>query len=83
MADFDMYISNTDLGDCTLTSMTGHPALVVQCGFGSRRNQPPQVLCTNIVGALFAEDKILSLANAYQRATKWHEQRRQVDRCEY
>jgi hypothetical protein len=24
---------------------------------------------------LFAEDKILSLASAYQRATKWHEQR--------
>jgi len=35
-------------------------------------NSQPQ--CTTIIGALFADDVILSVANAYQRATNWHEQ---------
>jgi Asp-tRNA(Asn)/Glu-tRNA(Gln) amidotransferase A subunit family amidase len=32
-----------------------------------------QPVCTTIIGALFADDVILSVANAYQRATTWHE----------
>ena len=73
MADFDLYICTAGLGDCTLTSMTGHPAVVVPCGFGPRRGRPAQPLCTVLVGALFADDKLLSVAHVYQQATPWHE----------
>ena len=29
-------------------------------------------ICTTIIGDLFADDKILSVAHAYQSATDWH-----------
>ena len=29
-------------------------------------------VCTTIIGDLFADDKILSVAHAYQAATDWH-----------
>jgi Asp-tRNA(Asn)/Glu-tRNA(Gln) amidotransferase A subunit family amidase len=34
-------------------------------------NSQPQ--CTTIIGGLFSDDVILSVANAYQVATNWHE----------
>ena len=34
-----------------------------------------QPLCTTIIGNLFEDDRILSVANAYQRATEWHMRR--------
>ena len=71
MADFDLYICTAGLGDVVLTSLTGNPAVVVPYGFGRRRGQPPQPLCTVLVGALFADDKLLSVADAYQKATQW------------
>jgi Asp-tRNA(Asn)/Glu-tRNA(Gln) amidotransferase A subunit family amidase len=88
MADVDMYVTSS--GDVTLTNQTGHPAVIVQTGFGvppqrggggggAGRAQttppPPQVpqpLVTTIVGGLFNDDKILSVAHAYQTATDWH-----------
>jgi len=70
MKDVDMYV--TANGDVTLTNQTGHPACVVQCGM--REDRPvPQVV--TIVGQLFADDKILSVAHAYQSATDWHTKR--------
>jgi Asp-tRNA(Asn)/Glu-tRNA(Gln) amidotransferase A subunit family amidase len=32
----------------------------------------PQPVCTMLVGQLFADDKILSVAHAYQTSTDWH-----------
>ncbi len=29
-------------------------------------------VCTTIIGDLFADDKMLSVAHAYQAATDWH-----------
>jgi Asp-tRNA(Asn)/Glu-tRNA(Gln) amidotransferase A subunit family amidase len=75
MMDFDLYISNNDLGDCTLTSLTGHPAVVLPWNFASVRNGPPQPQTTTLVGNLFADDKILSVASAFQKATQWHTHR--------
>jgi Asp-tRNA(Asn)/Glu-tRNA(Gln) amidotransferase A subunit family amidase len=67
MKDFDLYV--TANGDVGLTNQTGHPACVVQCGM--REDRPgPQVV--TLVGQLFADDKILSVAHAYQSATDWH-----------
>jgi Asp-tRNA(Asn)/Glu-tRNA(Gln) amidotransferase A subunit family amidase len=77
MKDFDMYVSGS--GDVGLTNQTGHPAAVFPYAFGPRPtgqgaagNGPPQPLCTTIIGDLFADDKILSVAHAYQQATDWH-----------
>ena len=73
MADFDLYVCTANLGDVVLTSMTGNPAVVVPYDFASRRGRPPQPICTVLVGNLFADDKLLSVAHAYQQATRWHD----------
>jgi hypothetical protein len=69
MNDFDMYISGN--GDVGLTNQTGHPAVVFPYRMTEGANSQPQ--CTTIIGGLFADDMILSVANAYQRSTDWHE----------
>jgi Asp-tRNA(Asn)/Glu-tRNA(Gln) amidotransferase A subunit family amidase len=70
MKDFDMYISGS--GDVGLTNQTGHPAVVFPYRMSEGANSQPQ--CTTIIGALFADDVILSVAHAYQKSTNWHEQ---------
>ncbi len=69
MKDFDMYVSGS--GDIVLTNQTGHPAVIVPYGFSEGGRGQPR--CTTIIGNLFADDKILSVAHAYQQATDWHE----------
>ncbi len=73
MEDFDMYVSGR--GDVGLTNETGHPAVVLPYDFGPpprSEDAPAQPLTTTIIGRLFADDKILSVAHAYQMATDWH-----------
>jgi Asp-tRNA(Asn)/Glu-tRNA(Gln) amidotransferase A subunit family amidase len=70
MANVDMYITGN--GDVGLTNQTGHPAVVFPYRMSDTDN--PQPVCTTIIGGLFADDAILSVANAYQAATNWHEQ---------
>ena len=67
MEGFDMFVSGR--GEVGLTNQTGHPAVVVPYDFGGENPQP---LTTTILGDLFADDKILSVAHAYQRSTDWH-----------
>ena len=81
MDGVDMFVSGTGLPG--LTNQTGHPAVVVPFGFGprddageARRSQP---LTTTLIGALFADDKVLSVAHAYQEATTWHRRRPVLD----
>ncbi len=69
MKDYDMYISGN--GDVGLTNQTGHPAVVFPWSMTEGANSQPR--CTTIIGALFADDAILSVANAYQSATDWHQ----------
>ena len=70
MGDFDMFATGS--GQVRLTNQTGHPAVVVPYGISEDEDSPKQPICTTIVGALFADDKILSVAHAYQAATEWH-----------
>jgi Asp-tRNA(Asn)/Glu-tRNA(Gln) amidotransferase A subunit family amidase len=70
MKDFDMYISGN--GDVGLTNQTGHPAVVFPYRMSDGANSQP--VCTTIIGALFSDDLILSVAHAYQKATNWHDQ---------
>ena len=107
MADFDMYITSS--GDVGLTNQTGHPAVIVQTGWGALPGggggggraagagraggdpvptptptptpaapAPQQPTVTTIIGALFNDDKILSVAHAFQSATDWHTKRPKI-----
>ncbi len=67
MSGFDMFVSGR--GQVGLTNQTGHPAVVVPYDFGGDNPQP---LTTTIIGNLFADDKILSVAHAYQTSADWH-----------
>lgn len=78
MKDFDMYVSGS--GDVGLLNQTGHPAAVFPYAFGLRtgpNGQPQeggkeQPICVTLVGQLFADDKILSVAHAFQQKTDFH-----------
>ena len=48
-------------------SLAGLPALSIPCGFAGRL--PVGMQC---IGPHFAEDRLLALAEAFQRATDWH-----------
>jgi Asp-tRNA(Asn)/Glu-tRNA(Gln) amidotransferase A subunit family amidase len=68
MADLDLYVSGS--GDVGLTNQTGHPAVVLPCGM--TEGEHPQPATTTLIGGLFADDLILSVAHRYQAATDWH-----------
>ncbi len=71
---FDLCVSGSGL--ITLTNQTGHPAVVVPYGFGPRAaaGAPPhdQPLTATLIGNLFADDVVLSVAHSFQQATEWH-----------
>ncbi len=81
MDGFDMFVTGS--GEVGLTNQTGHPAAVVQYGFGLRdpddTDQNPQPLTTTIIGDLFADDQILSVAHAFQAKTDWHTRHPSLD----
>lgn len=74
MTGVDMFVSGS--GHVGLTNQTGHPAAIVQYGYGVRNpdDEAPTTmpLTTTLLGDLFADDKILSVAHAFQRRTEWH-----------
>lgn len=73
MKEMEAYFENLDLyithsGDVRLTNLTGNPAAVLPYQIGA---QQPE--CITLIGKLFADDIILSVAHAYQEATNWHQ----------
>ena len=58
----------TGLNQLQATNLTGHPAVILPHGF--REDGTP--VSITFLGALFGEDKLLRVADAYQRATEWH-----------
>ena len=74
MEGFDMFVTGS--GETRLTNQTGHPAAVLPYDFGDGNTEDDfdheQPICTTIIGDLFADDKILSVAHAYQSVTDWH-----------
>jgi len=81
MEGFDMFVSGG--GHVGLTNQTGHPAAIVQYGFGVRNpdsdNPTTMPLTTTLLGDLFADDKILNVAHAFQKQTDWHRRRPALD----
>ncbi len=81
MDGFDMFVSGS--GEVRLTNQTGHPAVVVPYGFGPmgpEGDEAEQPLTTTLIGNLFADDKILSVAHLVQETGDWHLRRPQLDR---
>ncbi|MGY8798930.1 MAG: amidase [Longimicrobiales bacterium] len=74
MEGFDMFVSGS--GEVGLTNQTGHPAVIVPYGFGPRNpdaDDPSTMpLTTTLLGDLFADDKVLAVAHAFQKVTDWH-----------
>lgn len=67
MEGFDLFVSGN--GQIVLTNQTGHPAVVLPYDFGG---DPPQPMTTVLVGALYSDDLLLSVAHRYQVSTEWH-----------
>lgn len=65
----DVYIAPSWEGrNSLLTNLTGHPAVVMPNGL--RKEGTPSSI--TFIGRLFGEDKLLSVAKAYQDATQFH-----------
>ena len=77
MDGFDMFVSGS--GQVGLTNQTGHPAAVVPYDYGVRNpdgDSPTEMpLTTTLIGDLFADDRILSVAHAFQQGSDWHSRR--------
>ncbi|HEY2850608.1 MAG TPA: amidase, partial [Gemmatimonadaceae bacterium] len=84
MKDLDMFIASPS-ADVGANSQTGHPCAVVQYKFdvpaqgggrGGNAQPPldlkPQPICATIIGNLYNDDKILSVAHQYQINTDIH-----------
>jgi Asp-tRNA(Asn)/Glu-tRNA(Gln) amidotransferase A subunit family amidase len=82
MRGFDMFVSGS--GEVALTNDTGHPAAVVPYDFGVRNPEADtpttMPLTTVLVGDLYQDDKILSVAHAFQAVTDWHLRRPDLSR---
>ncbi len=88
MRDLDMFIAAPS-ADVAANAQTGHPCVVVPYKFdvpaqGGPSRAPvapatptlgPQPICATIVGALYEDDKILSVAHQFQQATDVHTRR--------
>jgi hypothetical protein len=67
MNKWDAFVSPAPgSGSLTVTNLTGHPALVVPCGFV--KGLPMNIMFT---GGLYDEAAPLRLGLAYQRNTNW------------
>jgi len=69
LAGIDAYVCPSWVGrNLLLTNLTGHPAVVLPNGL--RKEGTPSSI--SFVGRLFGEEKVLTLAKAYQDATSFH-----------
>jgi aspartyl-tRNA(Asn)/glutamyl-tRNA(Gln) amidotransferase subunit A len=67
----EMYLE--DIFVCAV-SLAGLPAISVPCGFAKPKDGiKPMPIGMQIIGKGFDEKTILSVANIYEKATKWHE----------
>ena len=54
-----------------LFNLTGHPALVLPCGF----NQAGMPIALQVVGRNFDDAMVLRVAHTYESLTEWHKKR--------
>jgi len=69
IADVDVYVSPSFRGgNLLITNLTGHPSVVLKHGF-AEENQPSSI---TFMGHLFDEARLIAVAEAYQKATDFH-----------
>lgn len=75
MEKWDVFVSPAP-GSASLlvTNLTGHPAIVVPCGFP--KGLPQAIMFT---GRLYDEGAPLRVAHAFQQVTNWHTMRPKMD----
>jgi Asp-tRNA(Asn)/Glu-tRNA(Gln) amidotransferase A subunit family amidase len=73
MQDWDVLVGSPS-STLVATNLTGHPQLVVPCGFAN--GMPASVLFT---GQTCREGPMIQVAHAFQRATEWHRKRPRMD----
>lgn len=67
--DYDVVISPTFAGrQLLITNLTGHPALSLPNGF-DEKGRPTSI---TLLGNYFGEDKLIALAEAYQKRYRYH-----------
>ncbi len=75
MANWDVFVSPAPGSSSLLvTNLTGHPAVVLPCGFN--RDLPQALMFT---GGLYDEGMALRAALAFEQATDWHSRHPKVD----
>ena len=67
MSQWDVFVTPSGGASLLITNLTGHPAVVVPCGFIN--NLPQAIMFT---GNLYDEGAPLRVALAFEQATKWH-----------
>ncbi len=67
MSQWDVFVSTPFSPSLTVTNLTGHPQVVVPCGFF--KGLPQSILFT---GRLYEEGTPMRVAHAFERATNWH-----------
>jgi Asp-tRNA(Asn)/Glu-tRNA(Gln) amidotransferase A subunit family amidase len=72
-AGCDVFLAPPDSASVLMTSMTGHPAVVVKAGFVD--DLPQGIMIT---GRLYDEATVLRAARAYERASPWREMHPQL-----
>jgi len=73
MQDWDVLVGSPS-STLVATNLTGHPQLVVPCGFAN--GMPVGILFT---GQTCREGPVIQVAHAFQRATDWHRRRPRMD----
>jgi Asp-tRNA(Asn)/Glu-tRNA(Gln) amidotransferase A subunit family amidase len=77
LKNYDMFVGGLASGQ---SNQTGHPAVAVPYTFGTTTNNdgvvsPEQPRTVTIYGHVFEDDRILSVAHAYQIKHDWHTHR--------
>jgi len=74
MANWDVLVSPPFSGSLLVTNLTGHPQIVVPCGFPN--NTPLGLVFT---GRLYEEGTPMRVAKVFEQATQWHTMHPKVD----
>jgi Asp-tRNA(Asn)/Glu-tRNA(Gln) amidotransferase A subunit family amidase len=69
MSKWDVLVSPMGSESLTLTNLTGHPQMVVPCGFLGK--MPQGLLFT---GRLYEEGSVVRVAHAYEQSAGWYKQ---------
>ena len=68
MDSIDIYVAPPFGDNLLLTNLTGHPCVVVPCGF-TKEGTPTSI---TFMGRLFGEAELVAVAKQYQEATGYH-----------